>query len=58
MDYSKEPKNQMRNRILFWKWRTGSNQIKQENQNYLKGIYTQIEGIYSIKFRIPVSGDY
>jgi len=41
VDYSKERRNQMRNRVRFSKWKTASGQVKQENQEYFKCIYTQ-----------------
>ena len=31
VDYSKELKNQIGDRIRFWKWRTASGQVEEEN---------------------------
>jgi len=44
-DYSKEPRNQMKNRIRFSKWKTASGQMELENQDYFRCIYTQLDGI-------------
>jgi hypothetical protein len=39
--------NKMRDKIHFWKWKTTSDQIEQENQEYFNNIHTQFDGILS-----------
>jgi len=39
-----ERKSQVRKRVRFWKRRTASGQLDQENQKFVKSIYIQIDG--------------